>query len=190
MRLNLGCGENRREGDGWVNVDKSPACKPDEIANVFEFPWPWRDGCAEEVLISHVLEHCPHFRPGYEKDGMFLFMEQLYRVLVPDGIARIAFPHVSSYGAFGDPTHERFLTEGMFGFFNAPGRRNMNLGHYPIKTDFSYIVEKYQFSKSSEDQTTVNWKEADHQWNILHEVTMLLRAHKPSRIPFWEDERK
>lgn len=184
MKLNLGCGENRREGDGWVNVDKGYACKPDEIVDVFAFPWPWKDNSTEEVLISHVLEHCPHFRPGYEKDGIFLFMEELYRILVPDGIARIVFPHITSFGAYGDPTHERFITEGTIAFFNAPGRRSMGLGHYPIKTDFSQQVEKLMFSKTSENQTTPDEEFAGRHWNVIHEMTMLLRAHKPSRVPF------
>ena len=41
MRLNLGCGYNKREG--FVNVDSSPYCAPNFIHDLEEFPWPWAD---------------------------------------------------------------------------------------------------------------------------------------------------
>ena len=55
MRLNLGCGNRKLEG--WVNVDREAACKPDRVADLEKLPWPWPDDSAEEVMLSHVLEH-------------------------------------------------------------------------------------------------------------------------------------
>ena len=55
MRLNLGCGYNKREG--FVNVDSSPHCAPDLIHDLEEFPWPWADSSIDEILMVYVLEH-------------------------------------------------------------------------------------------------------------------------------------
>ena len=55
MRLNLGCGSNKR--DGFVNVDLSPLCDPDMVWNLEETPWPWPDSSVSEVVLIHVLEH-------------------------------------------------------------------------------------------------------------------------------------
>lgn len=57
MRINVGCG--RHVLDGWVNVDVecSPKAKrpPEILANAAAIPLP--DGCADEVMAIHLLEH-------------------------------------------------------------------------------------------------------------------------------------
>lgn len=55
MKLNLGCGEDIREG--WVNVDVDPSCEPDRILNLEDTPWPFEDSSADKILLDNVLEH-------------------------------------------------------------------------------------------------------------------------------------
>ena len=55
MRLNLGCGFKKLED--FVNVDKETACEPDRVVDLENIPWPFDDSCAEEVVLSHTLEH-------------------------------------------------------------------------------------------------------------------------------------
>lgn len=57
MKLNLGCGEDYR--DGWHNVDVVERVEPDEVVDLSSFPWPWDDESADYILASHVLEHLP-----------------------------------------------------------------------------------------------------------------------------------
>ena len=73
MRLNLGCGQDKR--DGWTNVDKMAAAEPDQVVDLEELPWPWPDSSVEEVAMKHVLEHL-----GAETDVYLGIIKELYRV--------------------------------------------------------------------------------------------------------------
>lgn len=84
LRLNLGCGHDIRPG--WVNVDKFPARADVVQANFPQLPF--ADNLANEVVLSHVLEHF-----GYE-DGYTLTSE-IQRVLAPGGVAHIEVPDVA-----------------------------------------------------------------------------------------------
>lgn len=84
VKLNLGCGSDVRPG--YVNVDKFPS-QPDVIAA--DFPQlPFTNNYADEVVLSHVLEHF-----GYA-DGLTLCREML-RVLKKGGVANIEVPDVA-----------------------------------------------------------------------------------------------
>lgn len=109
MRLNLGCGEDIR--DGWVNVDlfQDPRVVRADLDRT-HWAW-WADGAAQEILARHIFEHvesAPHF------------MAQCWRVLAPGGRLEIETPHWMSRDAYTDPTHRRFPTEHTFDYW-VPG---------------------------------------------------------------------
>ena len=84
VKLNLGCGSDVRPG--WVNVDKFPC---DNQVVQADFPiLPFASGYADEILLSHVLEHF-----GF-KDGETLCAE-MARVLKPGGVAHIEVPDIA-----------------------------------------------------------------------------------------------
>lgn len=63
-KLNLGCGDDYR--DGWLNVDIDPSVSPDEVADLEVTPWEWA-GTDQfvVVLVDNVLEHIePATRPA------------------------------------------------------------------------------------------------------------------------------
>lgn len=97
-KLNLGCGHRRL--DGYVNVDQAD-CGADVRHDLEDGPWPFVDGFADEVVATHVLEHIHRFD---------LFVTEVYRVLAPGGLWRVAVPHPRSEGFLGDPTHVRPIT--------------------------------------------------------------------------------
>lgn len=86
MKLNLGCGEDIKEG--WVNIDRVGGPGIDMVVEL-RGPLPLADGVAEEVLASHILEHLPEWETLVVEVG---------RVLRPGGIFIIKVPYMSFEG--------------------------------------------------------------------------------------------
>jgi SAM-dependent methyltransferase len=104
LMLNLGCGTAVLPG--FVNVDVAPA--PGVIVADLRQPWPWSNGSASYVYASHIIEHLP--------DKIFT-MNELWRVLSPDGLALIQVPTTDGPGAWQDPTHVSFWNRRSFLYF-------------------------------------------------------------------------
>jgi hypothetical protein len=111
MKFNMGCGTNRREG--YVNVDSSPACEPDQVWDLEQTPWPWADSCAEEVVFVHSLEHM-----GGDSKTFLALMTELYRICAPGAQVTIHVPHPRHDNFLNDPTHVRAITPAMLSLFD------------------------------------------------------------------------
>lgn len=133
LKLDFGCGQIRREG--FIGVDVNAAAKPDVVADLFRFPWPWSDSGVEEVFASHFFEHVP-------AKVRAPFMDELYRVLTPGGKVTFIVPDGGSNRAVQDFTHEwPPIVPESFLYFNRAWRVNNKLDHYPVKRadfDFSF----------------------------------------------------
>lgn len=97
LKLDLGCGPNKRQGFLGVDIEKFPGV--DLVHDLRKIPWPWKDNSVEEVNCSHLLEH-------FGGEERVLFFNELYRVLRVGGKVTITTPHWSSGRAYGDPTHK------------------------------------------------------------------------------------
>lgn len=104
MKLDFGCGPNKREG--FTGVDAFAFLGVDVVLNVVgksedgQFvPWPWEDSSIEEAHASHFVEHLTAPERCW-------FVNELYRVLIPNGTCHIIVPHWNSNRAYGDPTHQ------------------------------------------------------------------------------------
>jgi len=155
MKLDLGCGNNVREGFDGVDLY---AEKARYKVDLFLFPLPFADESVDEVHCSHFLEHLPareveerdlrtdvrqvgscHLPKGetfLRQDFLFAFMDEIWRILKPDGLATLIVPCARSSRGFQDPTHRRFFVSETFGYFNAEARKNMGLSHYPVRCNF------------------------------------------------------
>lgn len=89
MRLNLGCGTDIRSG--YVNVDFRALPGVDAVVDLSVFPWPFKDGSAEEILMLDFLEHFPYSQTRR------LLME-CYRVLDFDAELVIQVPNAQILG--------------------------------------------------------------------------------------------
>ena len=137
---------------GWVNIDISPEVNPDHILDLLTFPWSIEkfegtsinrtipNGVVDEIYCSHFLEHIG--------DEIIPFMDEAWRVLIPGGLFRIRSPYYTSIRAVQDPTHKRFISEAMFQYFNAEGRKKMGVDHYPIKSDFDVEEMRFQIGRA------------------------------------------
>lgn len=96
MKLDLGCGKNKKEG--YIGVDALPLEGVDVVADLRQ-AWPWTDGVVDEVHCSHFVEHLT----GPERCH---FVNELWRVLKPGANATLIVPSWTSNRAYGDPTHQ------------------------------------------------------------------------------------
>lgn len=83
MRLNLGCGNDIR--DGYVNVDFRQTHPTVMVVDLSKIPWPFPDQSADEILMLDFLEHFP-----YTQTPRILL--ECYRVLKTDGDLIIQVP--------------------------------------------------------------------------------------------------
>lgn len=104
MKINLGAGSEPTEG--WVNVDWIKGEGIDVEQNLLMFPWPFDDGCANEIKAIDVLEHMPNYTPD-SKATVIAFVEECHRILEPGGSLTIQVPHWNSPNMWIDPTHVR-----------------------------------------------------------------------------------
>jgi predicted SAM-dependent methyltransferase len=105
--LNLGCGFDKRLG--YVNADNFMECEPDILCDLESFPWPFPDGEFDYILMKHVLEHVGSEFPVFKR-----IMQELYRIVAPNGIIEIHVPHFSHWSFWSDPTHVRGFTDTTF----------------------------------------------------------------------------
>ncbi len=127
----MGCGHNRLSG--FINVDAVAVCNPDEVWDLERTPWPWPDGCAEEVRFIHALEHM-----GGDPKVFLAIMTELYRIMAPGGRVEIHVPHPRHDNFLNDPTHVRAITPDLLSLFDrelndrwqATGSSNSPLAHY------------------------------------------------------------
>lgn len=110
MKLDIGCGKNKKEG--FIGVDMYPMEGVDTVCNLASGRWPWDDGSIEEVHCSHFLEHLTNLGDKWERVHFF---NELDRVLQKDGKATLIFPHWASNRYYGDPTHKEPFSE--MGFY-------------------------------------------------------------------------
>ena len=108
MKIHLGCGQKYLEG--YINCDVVPAVRADRHFDLNRMPYPFADGCADEILMDNVIEHL---------DDVVAVMEELHRVLRGGGVARIFVPYAKTDWALQDPTHKHFFTERSMDYFTA-----------------------------------------------------------------------
>lgn len=97
MKIDLGCGKNKREG--FVGCDQYAMEGVDHVFNIGEEAWPFEDDSVEEAHASHFIEHLTAKQRVH-------FMNELCRVMKPGAKATIITPHWASNRAYGDPTHQ------------------------------------------------------------------------------------
>jgi hypothetical protein len=186
MKFNMGCG--RRRLDGFVNVDSSPVCEPDEVWDLEVTPWPWADDCAEEVHVTHSLEHM-----GATSTGFLAIIKELYRICAPGCRIEVAVPHPRHDDFLNDPTHVRPITPELMSLFDrarndawqASGAANSPLAHYTgvdfrIEHVARVLAEPYSSQLRSGALTAAELADAVlSRNNVIKEIRLTLQAVKP-----------
>ena len=106
MKLNLGCGDNYR--DGYINLDNNGNLdKIDVKHDLNRFPYPFNDSTSEEIIMDHILEHL---------DDTISVISELYRISKNGAIINIKSPHFSCN--WTHPGHKRAIGLGLFDHFS------------------------------------------------------------------------
>lgn len=186
MKLNLGCGFDKREG--FINADNFPECEPDVFVDIQAAPWPFEDNQFDYILMKHVLEHV-----GATTEGFAQVMRELYRVTAPDGIIEIHVPHFRHDSFWSDPTHVRAFTALSFEMMSKAkndkwiaARANYTMLAYMLKVDFEVVEARQVYDRywlSKEEAGEFNREQlrrmAEEKWGVVRELQVTLRAIKP-----------
>jgi SAM-dependent methyltransferase len=89
-----------------VDIDKNS--KADIICNLELFPYPFKDDVFDKIICHSILEHL---------DDILGVMNELHRILKPEGVAKIITPHFSSLYSWDDPTHRHHFSSNSFDYF-------------------------------------------------------------------------
>ena len=131
MKLNLGAGVDIRSG--FVNHDISQLPGIDVVFDLNIYPWPWKNSQFNEIVANDLLEHL---------DNFMLAMEELHRILSPNGVVKLSVPYWNSCSRYIDPTHKTGFHEDTFKFFD-PSSHYCQERYYYTKARFA--IEKEVF---------------------------------------------
>jgi len=139
--LSVGCG-NRESEPGLTRLDISPDVKPDVIWDLEHFPYPFDSFSFSEIECFDVIEHMQDIPKT---------LEELYRILKPNGILKITTPHFSCANSFVDPTHRWHLSYFSFDYFS----EEHQLSYYS-KARYRIKSRKIQFKGSKFTRSIVS----------------------------------
>lgn len=168
--LNLGCGDNKLDDEYGIDIINTPSV--DIVANLGKKYLPIKTSTIDRINSNHFLEHV---------SDTVSAMEEIHRVLKPDGLAYITVPHVSNIGFYKDPTHMRPFTYDTFDYF-VKGKKPVEY----TKIEFKYIDRKLVFSKGLRGmlgkmifKLSPRKYEKYYTWSLpCYEISVVLQAIK------------
>lgn len=168
MKLDLACGNNKKEG--YTGVDKFETPSVDIVHDLLTYPWPFESESVDEAHCSHFFEHIP----GKQRPA---FMDELYRVLKKGAKVTLITPYYKSPRATQDFTHEwPPISEETYLYFNKQWRETNKLthGYYEMSADFDYTGGYSQdpvWAMRSEESKAFAMR---HYWNTILDLWVTL----------------
>lgn len=185
LKLDLGCGQNPKEGFEGVDVLGGQA---KHVCDLFQYPWPFASDSVDEIHASHLLEHIPareveprdlvsggavgnvsNAERFVGQDMLFAFMDECYRIMKKDAWMTAIVPSGRSSRAFWDPTHRRFFMQETFLYFSAEWRKMNNLDHYRVACNFGVDVGMSFPQEEGLRNEAVQKERFKHYWNTTHD---------------------
>jgi hypothetical protein len=123
-KLNLGCGEDYKEG--WINLDILNI-KKDIKHNLNKIPYPFKKSIFKEIFMKMILEHV---------NNPITVLKEIIRISKKNAKIIIIVPHATSYANFTDIQHKTNFTETSF---NKDLLKEYELEHLElVKVEFIY----------------------------------------------------
>ena len=100
LRLNLGCGNYKKEG--YINIDKIKTPATDRIIDLDTLTWYKQDffNNVDEIWAHHIIEHLKN---------LIDFFNTLYLICEPNAKIHLFFPKAGTDEDFADPTHKQHI---------------------------------------------------------------------------------
>jgi len=133
IRLDIGCGTNKRKDGEWIGVDTIDFPDVDVVSDALTYLKTLEDNSVEEMFASHFLEHL-------NGEDRVLFMNEAWRVLQDKAKFTIVCPHWSHERAYGDPTHKWPPVNSWTFYYMNKGWRDVNAPHCGYTCDFDFGV--------------------------------------------------
>jgi predicted SAM-dependent methyltransferase len=154
FKLDFGCGPHKAEG--FMGVDKINFGGVDFILDIGKDDWPWDNASVIEARASHFVEH---LKPQERTH----FVNELYRVLVPEGKCLIIVPHWASCRAYGDPTHEWPPVSEFWFYYMSKDWRKGNAPHTDIEFNKSGYNCDFEVNWGYSFREDLNVKNQEYQ---------------------------
>lgn len=107
--LDIGCRDRKQAN--FIGMDSKPNPGVSIVHNLEKFPYPLNAESCFTIKCAQVIEH---IKPWLVID----FMNELWRLLLPDGQLMINAPYARSNGFLQDPTHCTHITEQTWMYFD------------------------------------------------------------------------
>lgn len=192
--LDIGCGENKMPG--MVGMDYRDLEGVDIVWDATKFPWPLPDESVRVAVANHLIEHIPPFPVDshitnlidllikkkviskkeikehvgeYHGYPIFMrFMDEVWRVLKPEGEFGMVFPYGSSPGFLQDPTHINPSNEVTWWYFD-PLEPNSGGGLYNIYRPKPWKVKLNAFRKEGNMEVVLIKRRIDRSYGTEKE---------------------
>lgn len=186
LKLDLGCGQNCREG--FEGVDRFAPNAKHKVHLWSGERWPWADSSVSELNCTHVIEHIDagwvypdgdRGRLEGAKDAFLFFFDEAWRIAKPGATFRLQWPALQSVRAFMDPTHRRFIPLQTMMYLDRNWREMNKLGHYLGSCD--WVLES---GTPTTDAIKAKLPDPVQQrlyiesWNFSEDFIVFLRARK------------
>jgi len=161
--LNIGCGDKPMKKA--INLDWIKIPGVDIVHNIEKTPWPFKKDEFDEIYAYNVLEHVNNF---------IEIMEEIHRILKPNGRVIISGPYYMHKDTFTDPTHKRGFTTKSFQYFE----KECNLNFY-TKARFKIEKIKLIYNKGSLYKFVPFKKFLGYLlWNLIQGIEFRLKSQK------------
>lgn len=187
-RLNLGCGTHRIVG--FHNVDINPDVNPDEVVDLNQKTWPWKDNEFCHIFAKDVLEHL-----GNTGEDFINAIKELYRISEHGAVWEVEVPHWRCDTAIDDPCHRRLITLNTFLMFDQKRmyercKSGQSDSLYCFENEIDIEVCEYQFDylphwQQQIDEGRISVDQLTYALNTFNNVARSMRlyiqVHKPQR---------
>jgi len=139
--------------------------------NPLQFPWSLKNESVEEAMSGYLLNRIPGEQRGK-------FMDELWRVLVPNGKATIVVPYWTSPRSIQDPDSAwPPMVEQSFLYFNKGWREAQKIYNTcRCDFDFTYGYTMDQETQGRNDETRSHW--IKHYVNSVNDLQVVLTKRK------------